>query len=64
MNKHDRLYFERRAEEELDCAQQATDPGAVKAHYELLGFYLNRLYPSHGGSAHEPRTGSARKDPS
>lgn len=41
----ERLYWERRAEDELDCAQRAAHPAAIKAHYELLGRYLNRLYP-------------------
>lgn len=45
MPDKDRLYLERRAEDELNCAQQAEHPAAVKAHYELLGYYLNRLYP-------------------
>lgn len=46
MSIDDRLYFERRAEDALRRAEEATDPGAVKAHYELLGLYLNRLYPA------------------
>ena len=41
----ERQYLERRAEDELDRAQEAMHPAAVKAHYELLGYYLNRLYP-------------------
>lgn len=45
MHETERLYLERRAEDELDCAQRAMHPAAVKAHYELLGFYLNRLFP-------------------
>ena len=31
-----REYLERRAEDELECAQRAEHPAAVKAHYELL----------------------------
>jgi hypothetical protein len=49
MRTEDRKYFERRAEEELDLAQQAKSLPAVKAHYELLGHYLTRLYPPEGG---------------
>jgi hypothetical protein len=45
MRETERLYLERRAEDELDRAQRAMHPAAVRAHYELLGFYLNRLYP-------------------
>lgn len=42
----DRDYIERRAEQELECAYQACHPKAVKAHYEMLGLYLNKLYPA------------------
>jgi hypothetical protein len=45
----ERDYLERRAEDELDRAQHAIHPAAVKAHYELLGYYLNRLYPGSKG---------------
>jgi hypothetical protein len=45
MARDDRTYLEQRAEAELDRAQQASHPAAVRAHYELLGHYLNRLYP-------------------
>lgn len=48
MTENDRDYLKRRAEDELDCAQCAEHPAAVKAHYDLLGFYLNRLYPQPG----------------
>ena len=53
MSKLDRDYLERRAEEELDLAQQASHPAAVRAHYHLLGHYLDRLYP-------ENRSGTGR----
>jgi len=49
-----REYLERRAEDELECAQRAEHPAAVKAHYELLGYYLNRLYPEQKGSISYP----------
>ena len=41
----ERHYLERRVEEELDLAQSANHPAAVKAHYLLLSLYLNRLFP-------------------
>lgn len=41
----ERQYLERRAEDELALALRARHPAAVKAHYEMLGRYLNRLYP-------------------
>jgi hypothetical protein len=37
-------YFEERAEEELELAQQATHPKAVKAHYDLAGYYLDKVH--------------------
>ena len=40
----DRDYFYRRAETELHMAQAATVPEAVKAHYQLAGYYLDRVY--------------------
>jgi hypothetical protein len=44
-DKHDYLY--RRAEQELEQAQRAAHPAAVKAHYVLAGYYLDQVY---GGS--------------
>jgi len=40
----DHDYFCRRAEEELERAQAALDPAAVRIHYELANKYLNRAY--------------------
>ena len=40
----DRDYLEERAEAELSMAQAAVHPAAVRAHYLLAGFYLDRLY--------------------
>ena len=37
-------YYLKRAEAELALAQAATHPKAVKAHYHLAGFYLDRAY--------------------
>jgi len=41
-------YFERRAEEELALAQNAADPKAVAAHYELACRYLDLVHPETG----------------
>lgn len=41
----DRDYLEQRAEEELDLAQAADHPAAVKAHFQMLERYLDILYP-------------------
>lgn len=49
MRSGDSSYLERRAEDELVAAQQATHPGAVRAHYNLASLYLDRLY---GEGAH------------
>lgn len=40
----ERSYNEARAEEELEQAQRASHPGAVRSHYLLAGFYLDRIY--------------------
>lgn len=42
--ERDRAYFYDRAEAELKLAQRATDPAVVKAHYQLAGYYLDRVY--------------------
>jgi hypothetical protein len=36
-------YYRRRAEAELERAQQATKPEAVKVHYELANAYLEHI---------------------
>jgi hypothetical protein len=40
----DKEYLEERAEAELSMAQAAAHPAAVRAHYLLAGFYLDRLH--------------------
>lgn len=42
----DKLYLERRVSEELHRAQTAHNPDAIKAHYMMLGHYLDQLYGS------------------
>ena len=59
----DRGYWERRAEQELTAAQEATDERVVRAHYELLGFYLDRLYPSPGAEYAGHTDGTGKADP-
>ena len=39
----DRTYYQHRAEAEIQRAQRATEPCAVKAHYELAEAYLERV---------------------
>lgn len=44
MNENDVAYFYRRAEAELEMAQIADHPAAVKAHYLLANHYLDSLH--------------------
>lgn len=37
-------YFLERAEAEIALAQSARHEAAVRAHYELAGYYLDRVY--------------------
>jgi len=41
MPDDERSYFQRRAEEEIEAAQSASHPEAVRAHYLLAGYYLD-----------------------
>ncbi|WP_420140083.1 hypothetical protein [Sphingomonas sp.] len=45
MAPDDQEYLQRRAEAELECARRASHPAAMRAHYLLLGYYLNKLFP-------------------
>lgn len=42
MDGNDRIYFARRAAEEQELAQAASDPSVAKAHKELQRAYLER----------------------
>jgi len=42
MDGNDRIYFARRAAEEQELAQAASDPSVAKAHQELQRAYLER----------------------
>lgn len=44
MTKDDASYYYRRAEAELEMAQTAQHPAAVKAHYLLANHYLDNLH--------------------
>ncbi|GAN15295.1 hypothetical protein I6G65_10140 [Sphingomonas paucimobilis] len=39
----EQTYYYRRAEAELEQAQRACDPRAVRAHYQLAEAYLGRV---------------------
>jgi hypothetical protein len=42
--RDDQVYFYERAETELELAQRATHPLAVRAHYIIANHYLDRCY--------------------
>ncbi len=42
--RDDKEYYYRRAESELEMAQRTEIPEAVKAHYTLAGYYLDKVY--------------------
>ncbi len=44
MDEEDLKYFEARAEQEIGLAQVAEHPSAVRAHYTLAGYYLDRVH--------------------
>jgi hypothetical protein len=43
MIEDDRSYYQRRAEAEIERAQEAILPQAVRAHYQLAEAYLERV---------------------
>jgi hypothetical protein len=51
VESHDqeRSYFYERAEEELEQAQHADHPAAVKAHYVLAGLYFDHVFGEKDG---------------
>ena len=50
MSDDEKIYLEGRAEAELALAQRGEHPAAVRSHYILAGYYLDRLY----GQDNEP----------
>lgn len=52
-------YYERRAEEELELAQRALHPAAVRAHFQLADLYLDKVYgPADAGAPLNDRAAS------
>lgn len=51
MSLKDIDYYQRRAEAEIELAQQSRDARAVRIHYEMASAYLDRI---HGDT---PRSG-------
>lgn len=44
MSRHDLAYYQNRAEAELELAQRASHPKAVRAHYLMAESYLDRVH--------------------
>lgn len=44
MTDEDRLYYERRAEKQLDMAAATDDPNACSSHYTLANLYLALVF--------------------
>ena len=44
MDTHEHSYLLARAEEEIEKAQQSTDPRVVSAHFQLAELYLDGAY--------------------
>jgi hypothetical protein len=59
----DKEYFYRRAESELEMAQRTEVPEAVKAHYTLAGYYLDKVY-NDDGAAQAPANDTDDQPPS
>ena len=51
MSPDDHDYFQRRAEAEIELAQQARHQRVVQAHYELASAYLDRIHADAAASA-------------
>lgn len=58
MQRDDDVYFEQRAQEELELAQQATTAEATEAHYRLANLYLERV---HTDASAEPADDAAQE---
>lgn len=53
MSDDDRVYFERRAEQEIACAQRSSNRHAVAVHYALSELYLARVAAADDGRGDE-----------
>ena len=51
MTMLDRSYYLLRAEAELAIARAATHPAAMRAHYHLAGYYLDKAHGMSRGDA-------------
>lgn len=63
MSDTDAEYFQRRAEQEVQRAQQATKPEVVAAHYALSELYLQRVAHEDGCTADDAGAKATRRVP-
>ena len=61
MDREDSDYYERRAEAELELAQSSLIPSAVKAHYDLANFYLEKRDAAEAGAGARTARDQAEK---
>ncbi|MEA3001991.1 MAG: hypothetical protein QOH81_779 [Sphingomonadales bacterium] len=52
MSENDFLYYQSRAEREIELAREARDASAAHAHALLAGYYLDLIYNGPGPSFH------------
>ena len=56
-SQDDLHYFQDRAEQEIRRAELADHPDAVRAHYQLAGYYLDLVHNRSGLPPRRPRRG-------
>ena len=54
MTDADRDYYQKRAAAELELAVRSENPAAVKSHYTLAGYYLDRIHGQEAPKRAEP----------
>ena len=59
---HDSDYYLQRAEVELTAARSARHPAAMRAHYFLAGFYLDKAHGPVGAPAPRARRAVRRRE--
>ena len=50
MREEDFLYYQQRAEREIEASREARDASAARAHALLAGYYLDLIYNGAGPS--------------
>jgi hypothetical protein len=58
LDDEDRIYYQRRAEAEVEKAREARHPAAVSSHYRLAEAYLEKA----GGDEARGRSGPSGQD--